>query len=137
MLDRIPLPLAALGLVFAVPAVAQTPPAQTPPVTSPAPVAGPAPVPEQTFPAGAEVLSVDGEPLGVLARVETRSGGERILHIRRADGSTTTAPAIMASRGERAVVLDWTRAEFESGAAMAQAAPVDAAGSAGPVPPDL
>ena len=67
------------------------------------------------------MLSVDGEPLGRLIEVETRAGGERILHIRRADGSTTTAPAIVASRGERAIVLDWTRAEFESEAMTAPA----------------
>lgn len=125
MTDRIALPLAALGLAIAIPAAAQTPPAQTPP-----PVAGPAPVAGQTFRAGAEVLSVDGEPLGVLARIETRPGGERILHIRRTDGSMTTAPAVMAFRGERAVVLEWTQAEFESGAAMAEASPESA-------PPDL
>jgi hypothetical protein len=49
----------------------------------------------------------------------------------------TTAPAVMASRGERAVVLEWTRAEFESGAAMVQASPPEAAAPAGPTPPDL
>lgn len=131
MFKRLVLPL-AVGVAIAVPAAAQTPPVQTP-----TPVAGPPPVADQTFPVGREVLSVDGEPLGVLARTETRPGGERILHIRRTDGSMTTAPAIVAFRGERAIVLDWTRAEFESGAAVAQAAPLDAAGSAGPVPPDL
>jgi hypothetical protein len=77
------------------------------------------------------VLSVDGEPLGVLAAVETRPGGERILHIRRTDGSMTAAPASVASRGERAVVLDWTRAEFEASAVTAPPDP----GSAPPGPP--
>lgn len=132
MPDHVLFPLAALSMAIAAPAAAQTPPDP-----STAPVAGPAPVAGQTFPVGREVLSVDGEALGVLARVETRPGGERMLHIRRTDGSMTTAPAVMASRGERAVVLEWTRAEFESGAAMAQTAPVEAAASAGPTPPDL
>ena len=59
------------------------------------------------------MLSVDGEPLGVLAYVDAL-GGERLLHIRRPDGTVTTAPAVVASRGERAVVLEWTRAEFEN-----------------------
>ncbi|MBX9460778.1 MAG: hypothetical protein KL785_06425 [Brevundimonas sp.] len=131
MFKRLVPPL-AVGLAMAVPAAAQTPPVQTP-----APVVGPAPHPEQTFPVGRDVLSVDGEPLGVLARVEARPGGEWILHIRRTDGSMTTAPAVMASRGERAVVLEWTRAEFEAGAAMVQASPPEAAASAGPTPPDL
>lgn len=109
--------------LLAAPAVAQTPP---PPSVSPAP-ASPA------FPAGAEVLSVDGEPLGVLERVEARPGGERILHIRRPDGSTTLAPSVVASRGERAVVLDWTRAEFESGQAWPAEVAADVAEA--PVPP--
>lgn len=109
-------------LVAAVTAASATPvAAQSPPVQSPAPVAAPVPPFGQTFPPGAEVLSVDGEPLGRLTEVETRAGGERILHIRRADGSMTTAPAIVASRGERAVVLDWTRLEFESEAMTASA----------------
>lgn len=123
---RVPL-AAAIALAWAAPAAAQTPPDQ-----SPAPVAAPAVPSGQTFPSGAEVLSVDGEPLGVLTLVETRPGGERILHIRRADGSTTTAPAIVASRGERAVVLEWTRAEWEAAAITAAAAP-----PAGPSPPPL
>ena len=132
MTGRISIPLATVSLVLAVPAVSQTPP-------SPAPLASPAPVAVLTFPVGAEVLGVDGEPLGVLARVETRAGGEQILHIRRTDGSMTTAPAVMASRGERAIVLEWTRAEFESGAAMARASPVDAADTdtLGLIPPGL
>ena len=88
--------------------------AQIPPGPSPGPVAATAPSFGETFPPGAEVLSVDGEPLGRLAEVETRAGGERILHIRRADGSMTSAPAVVASRGERAIVLEWTRTEFES-----------------------
>lgn len=102
-----PVLLMAVGLLAATPAPAQTPPpgpGQTPP-----PAAPPA------FPPGAEVLSVEGEPLGVLGSVEVRPGGERLLHIRRADGSTGVAPSVVASRGERAVVLDWTRAEFEAG----------------------
>lgn len=126
MPDRIPTLLIAAGAILAVPANAQTPP---PPLTS-------APVtvlsPGAAFPPGAEVLSVEGELLGVLDRVEARPGGERILHIRRADGSTTTAPAIMASRGERAVVLEWTRAEFESAGAAATPAPI---ASTAPSPP--
>jgi len=127
MPNRFAIPLAAVSLAMVLPVAAQTPPARTPP---PAGAPALAPVAGQSFRAGAEVLSVDGEPLGVLARVETRPGGERILHIRRADGSMTTAPAVMAFRGERAVVLEWTRAEFESGAAMADAPPASD-------PPDL
>ena len=111
------LPVAA-ALAVAAPAAAQTPPDRPPSPFAPAPLAG------QTFPQGVEVLSVDGERLGQLAEVETRAAGERILHIRRADGSMTTAPAIVASRGERAVVLDWTRAEFESAAPAGAAEPV-------------
>lgn len=113
--------VAALVTASAAPIAAPTA-AQSPPARSPAPVAAPVLPFGQTFPPGAEVLSVDGEPLGRLVEVETRAGGERILHIRRADGSMTTAPAIVASRGERAVVLDWTRAEFDS-EAMAASAP--------------
>lgn len=104
MLYRIAPPLAAAVVAAGAPAMAQTPPA-------PAPFAAPAP--GQAFPIGVEVLSVDGERLGVLARLETRPGGERILHIRRPDGSVTTAPAVVAFRGERAVILDWTRAEAD------------------------
>jgi hypothetical protein len=122
MPNQVAIPLAAVSLAMALPAAAQTPPPAEAPAL--AAVAG------QSFQAGAEVLSVDGEPLGVLARTESRPGGERILHIRRTDGSTTTAPAIVAFRGERAVVLEWTRAEFESGGAMAEASPES-------VPPDL
>ena len=100
----------ALSLVAA-PAAAQDPARKAP---ASAPRAGPAPAaPGPDFPAGAEVLSVDGEPLGVLAYVDAL-GGERLLHIRRPDGTVTTAPAVVASRGERAVVLEWTRAEFEN-----------------------
>ncbi|HZW16266.1 MAG TPA: hypothetical protein VFF66_08435 [Brevundimonas sp.] len=119
MFARLPLLLA--GAV----AMAPTAPiaAQSPPAAPPAPVAAPVLPFGQTFPPGAEVLSVDGEPLGRLAEVETRAGGERILHIRRSDGSMTTAPAIVASRGERAVVLEWTRTEFEAEAMTATAAP--------------
>lgn len=113
--------LAAVVLASAPPAVAQTTPDE-PPAPAPLPPAA------ETFPPGAEVLSVDGEPLGRLTEVETRPGGERILHIRRTDGSMTMAPAVVASRGERAVVLEWTRAEFESAATTAAATPV------GPVP---
>ena len=110
--------LAAGGAALAAPVAAQTPP-----VSPPAPAAAaPAPPPAQVFPSGAEVLSVEGEPLGVLASVELRPGGEQILHIRRSDGSVTTVPAVVASRGERAVVLEWTREEFESGAGAATAA---------------
>ncbi len=131
MIDRTAIPLIiALGAALAAPAAAQTPPGQPP-----ASLAAPAPPPGQTFPSGAEVLSVEGEPLGVLARVETRPGGERILHIRRTDGSMTTAPAIMASRGERAVVLEWTREEFESAATTAAASA--AASPASPMPPAI
>lgn len=130
MFVKTPVLLAAVAaLASAAPAVAQTPPNP-----SPAPVAAPAPAAGQAFQPGAEVLSVEGEPLGVLAGVETLSGGERILHIRRADGSMTTAPAIVASRGERAVVLEWTRTEFDS-AALTAAAPASAAAS--PTPPAL
>ncbi|HYD26508.1 hypothetical protein [Brevundimonas sp.] len=110
---------------------AQDPPTQLPPASASAPT--PAPPVGLPFPSGAEVLSVDGEALGVLAGVETRPGGERILHIRRTDGSMTAAPASVASRGERAVVLDWTRAEFEATAATAAS---DSA-SASPVPPTM
>lgn len=131
MTDKPPvLFIAAAALATAAPAIAQTPPGP-----SSAPVAVAAPAPAQSFPRGAEVLSVEGEPLGVLTEVEVRAGGERILHIRKADGSLTTAPAVMASRGERAVVLEWTREEFEAGAAMAGTAPVEAAAS--PVPPTI
>lgn len=116
--------LFAAAALLAAPAAAQTRP---PPSAVPAAPASPA------FPAGAEVLSVDGEPLGVLERVEARPGGERILHIRRPDGSTTLAPSVVASRGERAVVLDWTRAEFESGQAWPAEVAADVAEA--PVPP--
>lgn len=123
MIDRIAIPLAiVLGAALAAPAAAQTPPGQPS-----APLAAPAPPPGQTFPSGAEVLSVEGEALGVLAQVETRPGGDRILHIRRTDGSMSTAPAIVASRGERAVVLEWTREEFESAASSEAATEVAAA----------
>ena len=125
MFARFPVLLvAAAMLTSAAPVVAQAP--GDPSLRSPA-----APSFGQTFPLGAEVLSVDGEPLGVLTLVETRPGGERILHIRRAEGSMTTAPAIVASRGERAVVLDWTRAEFESAATPVSAGPA----SPSPAPP--
>ena len=117
MFARIPVLLVAAVTVASTTPVA----AQSPPVQSPAPVAAPVLPFGQTFPPGSEVLSVDGEPLGRLTEVETRPGGERILHIRRTDGSMTTAPAIVASRGERAVVLDWTRTEFESEAMTASA----------------
>ena len=128
MFAKTPVLLAAAAMAFASPVVAQAPAGQ-----SPAPiVASPS---GQTFPPGAEVLSVDGELLGVLTLVETRPGGERILHIRRAEGSMTTAPAIVASRGERAVVLDWTRAEFESAATTVATGP--ASPSPSPIPPAL
>lgn len=123
----------ALLVAAAVVASASPVTAQAPAGQSPAPVvASPS---GQTFPPGSEVLSVDGELLGVLILVETRPGGERILHIRRAEGSMTTAPAIVASRGERAVVLDWTRAEFESAATTAATGPVSPSPS--PTPPAL
>jgi len=115
--------LVAAGAVFAGPVLAQTPPPGPPPSVA---RTGPA------FPPGAEVLSVEGEPLGVLDRIETRLDGERILHIRRADGTLTSAPAAVASRGERAVVLEWTRAEFEAGQA-APTPPVEVAAT--PIPP--
>ena len=118
----------ALVAVLTAPAAAQSPPGPSP--KSPA---APAPPPGQTFPPGAEVLSVEGDPLGVLAQGEIRPGGERILHIRRPDGSMTTAPAIMASRGERAVVLEWTREEFESAATTASASAT--ASPVSPTPP--
>lgn len=119
---------AAGALSFAGPVAAQDPAPQPP---APASVSIPGPPVGSAFPPGAEVLSVEGEPLGVLAEVESRPGGERILHIRRTDGAMTAAPASVASRGERAVVLEWTRAEFEASAATA---PPDSA-SASPVPP--
>ena len=135
MFARLPVPVvAALAMASAAPIAAPVA-AQSPPAGSPAPVTAPALPFGQTFPPGAEVLSVDGEPLGRLVEVETRAGGERILHIRRADGSMTTAPAIVASRGERAVVLDWTRAEFDSEAMAAAAAPTGLPPS--PTPPLL
>ena len=130
MIDKSPVLLVAAALATAAPAIAQTPPG---PSSNPVAVAATAPA--QSFPRGAEVLSVEGEPLGVLAEVELRPGGERILHIRKPDGSITTAPEVMASRGERAVVLEWTREEFDAGAAMAAAAPDEAAAS--PVPPTI
>jgi hypothetical protein len=117
MFVRIPvLVVAAVTLGFAGPTAAQTQAAQS---TAP-PTAPPS---GESFAPGAEVLSVEGEPLGRLAEVETRAGGERILHIRRTDGSMTAAPATVASRGERAVVLEWTRAEFESAAPRGAPAP--------------
>ena len=86
----------ALSLVAA-PAAAQDPAGKAP---ASAPRADPATAASgPDFPAGAEVLSVDGEPLGVLAYVDAL-GGERLLHIRRPDGTVTTAPAVVASRGE-------------------------------------
>lgn len=100
------------GLLFAVPVGAQEPGGQTTPPPAPAPPAS-APAPGGPFPTGAEVLSVDGEPLGVLAYVETLDG-EAMLHIRKPDGTVAMAPSGLASRGERAVVLDWTRAQFEA-----------------------
>lgn len=127
MPDKTFLLLAAAGLAATGPAAAQIAPA---PLSAPS--AAPfAPAPAQVFPPGAEVLSVDGQPLGVLARVEIREGGERILHIRRPDGSVTTAPAVVASLGERAVVLEWTRAEFEA-PAPAEAVPAEVAASSAP-----
>ena len=122
-----PVLLIALGVLGATPSIAQTPPS----AAQPAPSLQADPTPSPAFPPGAEVLSVDGELLGVLVAVEARSGGERILHIRRADGSAGVAPSIVASRGERAVVLDWTRAEFESGQT---AVPPPAEVVAAPVP---
>lgn len=127
MPDKTVLLLAAAGLAATSPAAAQVAPA---PIPASPPAAFTAPVPGPAFPPGADVLSVDGQTLGVLARVETREGGERILHIRRPDGTVTTAPAVLASLGERAVVLEWTRAEFEAPAA---AVPADIAAS--PTPP--
>ena len=121
---------AAGALSLAGPVAAQDPAIRLPPSAS---ASTPAPPVGLTFPSGAEVLSVDGEALGVLAGVETRPGGERILHIRRTDGSMTAAPASVASRGERAIVLEWTRAEFEASVATA---PSDSA-SASPVPPTM
>ena len=120
---------AAGALSFAGPVAPQAPVGQPAPSPMPASVAAPPVAP--AFPSGSEVLSVDGEPLGVLAEVETRSGGERILHIRRTDGSMTAAPASVASRGERAVVLEWTRAEFDNSATTDAAA----AASPSPIPP--
>ena len=80
----------------------------------PTPAAGPpTPVAGDVFRAGAEVLSIDGEPLGVVAYVDTLEG-ERMLHIRRPDGTVDTVPSTVASQGERAVVLEWSRAEFEN-----------------------
>jgi len=128
MFAKTPVLLAAAVLASASPVAAQAPAGQSPPPID-APPSG------QTFPPGAEVLSVDGERLGVLILVETRPGGERILHIRRAEGSMTTAPAIVASRGERAVVLDWTRAEFESAATTVATGPASPTPS--PTPPVL
>lgn len=93
----------------------------------PTPAAGPpTPVAGDVFRAGAEVLSIDGEPLGVVAYVDTLDG-ERMLHIRRADGTVDTAPSTVASQGERAVVLEWSREEFEN--------PSRAPASPTPVPP--
>lgn len=117
---------AAAGAVLAAPVAAQTPPA-SPPAT---PAVAPGSPAAQAFPPGAEVLSVEGEPLGVLAQVELRPGGERILHIRRTDGSVATAPAVVASRGERAVVLEWTREEFDSAAVAAPPPPPEAVSTA-------
>ena len=119
---------ARFSIPFAVVIMATPVLAQTPPGSPPAPV--PVPAPSQAFPPGAEVLSVEGEPLGVLTEVEIRPGGERILHIRRSDGSMGSAPAVLASRGERAIVLEWTRAEFD-----ATPAPTEVAAS--PRPPVL
>lgn len=130
MPDKTVLLLAAAGLAATSPAAAQVAPA---PIPASPPAAFTAPVPGPAFPPGADVLSVDGQTLGVLARVETREGGERILHIRRPDGKVTTAPAVLASLGERAVVLEWTRAEFEAPAAAVPAVPADIAAS--PTPP--
>ncbi|HYC68227.1 hypothetical protein [Brevundimonas sp.] len=120
-------------LVFASAAAFSGSPAAQDPTSPPPPIHVPAAVQPagQVFPPGAEVLSVEGEPLGVLTRVETRPAGERILHIRRPDGSMTAAPASVASRGERAVVLDWTRSEFEASAAT----PTAESASAAPAPP--
>jgi len=100
------------GLLFAVPVGAQEGGGQTTPPPAPAPPVS-APAPGGPFPTGAEVLSVDGEPLGVLAYVETLDG-EAMLHIRKPDGTVVMAPSGVASRGERAVVLEWTRAQFEA-----------------------
>ncbi len=120
-------PVLLLAALAAGPAAAQVPPpGQSPPASAVAATPPPA------FPPGVEVLSVEGEPLGVLARVESRADGERILHIRRPDGSLTWAPSVVASRGERAVVLDWTRAEFEAGQTSE---PPPAEVAAAPTPP--
>lgn len=129
MIDKSPVLFLAAVLAITAPAVAQTPPA---PSSDPIAAATATPLPARTFPPGAEVLSVEGEPLGVLAEVEVRPGGERILHIRKTDGSITTAPAVVASRGERAVVLEWTREEFETGGAVAVTPPDVAAAPPGP-----
>lgn len=103
---------AAIIVSAALPASAQQAPA---PAAAPLQTAAapPTPVVADGFRAGSEVLSVDGEPLGELAYVYTLDG-EPVLHIRRSDGTVATAPAAVASQGERAVVLEWTRAEFEN-----------------------
>jgi C-terminal processing protease CtpA/Prc len=112
-------------LVIGVLALAGAGSAQDPAGPTPAPAASPpAPVAGESFRAGAEVLSIDGEPLGVLAYVDTLEG-ERMLHIRRPDGTVITVPSTVASQGERAVVLEWSRTEFET--------PSGSAGS--PIPP--
>lgn len=95
------------ALAWAGPAGAQDPTGPAPAAEPPTPVAG------DVFRAGAEVLSIDGEPLGVVAYVDTLEG-ERMLHIRRPDGTVDTVPSTVASQGERAVVLEWSRAEFEN-----------------------
>lgn len=98
--------------------------AQVSPGPPPAPTPSALPVmADQTFLPGVDVLSVDGERLGVLAGVEAGPGGERMLHIRRDDGSVMTAPATVASRGERAIILAWTQAEFESPPTTVETAP--------------
>lgn len=106
------------ALALAGPVGAQDPAGPAAPAASP-----PSPVAGDVFRAGAEVLSIDGEPLGVLAYVDMLEG-ERMLHIRRPDGTVITVPSTVASQGERAVVLEWSRAEFENPSRPASTTPV-------------
>lgn len=117
MFGKTLLVIGALALAGAGSAQAPAGPTRAPAASPPAPVAGDA------FRAGAEVLSIDGEPLGVLAYVDTLEG-ERMLHIRRPDGTVITVPSTVASQGERAVVLEWSRAEFENPSRPASTTPV-------------
>lgn len=113
------------AMLFAAPSLAQDAP--------PAPSTQAAPPASVTVQPGSTVKGEGGVELGTLQGVRTNAAGEQELEVRGADGQLRAVPLGGLQQDGDALVVAWSKAQFDASAAIQPSAPP--AAEPNPTPP--